>query len=552
MSKFSMRWLAVAALSAGLFQACGKSKDDCDDVNQNGMCDVDEPGHGQCPAIDRNADGECPAGTECGPRQIVVDDACEDCPAGEHAENNVCVADVDSCPTGEILDGNGGCCPDADGDDACDTPGPTCGAGETDDGQGGCCDDANGNDICDDDEVICDAGQTPDGNGGCCDDANNNLTCDDEEAALNCDADEVIYAGACCEDADGDSLCDLDPADACIGLNNSQDADEDGYCSDTDCNDNDKHTYPGASEICGSLQVNDCNNPCHAQTSGCDVNDRQAAKSGQASIEDSNGDTSDVTAAFTTPGNIAEFDSSARIDLCGNTTFTTRVKASGSGTHVNIRAVFPNTQPRLSAEMNDDAVIQASDSAMVIVSDVGIEHTFGFTGANGHGIHCDGAEVIVQNGGIQNNAADFGAGIYAKDCGANIYGDVNISGNSAKEGAALYFTDGTLSESKDGIFNVSANTVADDASAAIVVANASKINWAIGSDRPIVNFRGNRSEDGNPRDILVQENSSSSIAIRDAKFLSPGADHVRAGSSSYNYTMGVSNDLACDDTSCTP
>lgn len=579
MKNTTFQWLAVAALSAGLFQACGSSKDDeCADVNNNDICDVDEPGHGQCPALDRDAEGECPSELTCGPREILVADACEACPTGEHAENNACVADVttcpsgeilngtggccvdadandicddqeNQCPTGEIVDGSGGCCADANENDICDDQEVTCSAGEIEDGSGGCCADANENDVCDVNEVSCDAGEIPDGLGACCVDANANLTCDDAEAGLNCDATEVIYAGACCADTDNDSLCDLDPADDCIGLNNGQDSDEDGFCADLDCDDNDAFSYPGAAELCGSNVVNDCDHACHNAPVGCAAADVVAAKDGKASMRSGNNWT-DVTAAFMTSNNVHTVTGSEQIYLCGNHTFSTRIEVSGAGNAANVISAVAGTTPALSAEMNDKPVLMVADGASLYASDIAIMHNQTFSGDNGNGLFCKGASFGVSSVRIQSNSAKLGAGLFSQACTSDIVGNMSFSSNRGEEGTALYFTDESKSFCKGGNMQIGGNTIGSAASAAFTVTGKSDVNWALDPDSPVVGFRGNYAPANAPRDILV--NDDSRLTIRDANFMSPGLDHVRTGASTHTYVTGTGYDLACTATNCTP
>ena len=56
---------------------------------------------------------------------------------------------------------------------------------------------------------------------------------------------------------DNDNDGSGDPCDLCIGNDSSGDVDADGYCADSECDDNDPDNYPGNAELCDG-QDNDC------------------------------------------------------------------------------------------------------------------------------------------------------------------------------------------------------------------------------------------------------------------------------------------------------
>ncbi|MCB9780139.1 MAG: FG-GAP repeat protein [Alphaproteobacteria bacterium] len=103
--------------------------------------------------------------------------------------------------------------------------------------------------------------------------------CDDADPAVNPDATEI------CNDVDDDCDDEVDE-DAADGVAYYTDADRDGYggsesglvlCEqppDTttvtgDCDDDDGTVYPGAEEVCGDLQVNDCDGTEDAAADEC-------------------------------------------------------------------------------------------------------------------------------------------------------------------------------------------------------------------------------------------------------------------------------------------
>ena len=58
-----------------------------------------------------------------------------------------------------------------------------------------------------------------------------------------------------CDTIDND--CDLDTDEGCSS--DCIDNDDDNFCNDVDCNDNDKIIYPGAEELCSDNLDNNCN-----------------------------------------------------------------------------------------------------------------------------------------------------------------------------------------------------------------------------------------------------------------------------------------------------
>ena len=80
----------------------------------------------------------------------------------------------------------------------------------------------------------------------------NSDDCDDDNPNTNPDAEEVIDG----VDNDCDGLIDCDDPDI-ADSDLCNDADDDGFTADVDCDDNDPNTYPGAVEFCDGVD-NDC------------------------------------------------------------------------------------------------------------------------------------------------------------------------------------------------------------------------------------------------------------------------------------------------------
>lgn len=567
-------WLIAATATAGFMAGCSSDNPpkECDDLNGNGLCDTEEPGHGKCPVADRDAQGKCPdAPPHCTGIQILVDNVCEDCPAGDIAQNNVCVTPSVTCGANEIIV-NGACqdcgsnatatanecVPHCDADQILvDNACVDCDAGQVNDGSNVC--------VPEDPGPGCDAGEIL-VNDACCADANENGLCDDNEPGEGaCPVEERDADGNCptvcdptlqngdgicsCADLDLDALCDSDPADDCFGADNGNDADDDGFCTDTDCDDADAWVFPGAEEHCGQQIVNDCENPCW--DTACDAADLASAKDGLATeVTFGNGGAiwTNVTESIVGSGKVFEADGASSLYFCGVGPFEVDLRVSGQGANLTVQSGTTNVMSELTAAGQDRPVLTVKDNAYVTVSRLALTHEQGFSGQNGHGILCSQATFGIFNGFIRNNAAQKGGGIFSEGCEVMLDGEVFVGNNHAEQGAAMFFTGVSTSMTKGGDYSITGNVTEDDSSAALHVEDKSEILWNLGPDAPKANFRANRNLASLSRDIVVQ--SDAKFGIRVANFFSPAADHVRTEANTYTYGTGV--DLSCDATICSP
>ncbi len=255
--------IEAAMCPPGLTFCNGKCVDTSTDENHCGAC------NNVCSAGEFCISGVCTpvGGAACGN---------EVCEGGENCNN--CPDDCGECP-GEC--GDGTCDPDQ-GED-CNTCPDDCGE----------CPGECGDETCDPDQGE-DCGNCPDDCGPCGDADDDGYTsdvdCDDEDPSINPGATEVcngkddncdgnvdegcapvcgngiIEGGEECDDGDtvdGDGCsasCTVEPGWSCEGQPSSctyEDADDDGYTSDVDCDDNDASVNPGATELCDG-QDNDC------------------------------------------------------------------------------------------------------------------------------------------------------------------------------------------------------------------------------------------------------------------------------------------------------
>lgn len=224
---------------------------DCNDLDPSINPEVDEV----CDNVDNNCDTQIDEGGVCQDSCIVQDDGtpCDDglfCTGGDVCINQVCVGGFPVCDEGFACDEQTDSCIQSDscGDGVCD---PNIGEGA------GTC------------EVDC-VDADDDGfsvGGGDCNDLDPSINPEVDEVCDNnvddnCNGlvDDVNFCGGgfC-----GDGFCDptqesinICPED-CQDVN--VDADGDGFETPEDCNDNDPEIFPGAQEVCGDNQDNDCN-----------------------------------------------------------------------------------------------------------------------------------------------------------------------------------------------------------------------------------------------------------------------------------------------------
>ena len=577
---------AVTLATAGLISACGSgaTDTDCDDINRNGICDDQEQGHGHCDALDRDAQGQCTDGVpHCNGIQILNGDVCEDCPAGDISQNNVCVTPSVLCATNEIVVNEAcvDCGPEAtatanecvphceDHQILVKNECTDCAEGHVNDGNNLCV--SGTSPTCVDGEVLVDGVCVPDTplecgdgevlvDGVCVPDTP--LECDEGEVLIDgvcvfdnsnpCEGGMIRVDGVCCEDYDGDGLCDDDPADDCVGLENGSDADGDGFCADVDCNDNDARVYPGADEICGWPVVNDCNNPCYEE--GCREADLFAAKDGKVGQMTHGfiGVWSDVTDEIVGPNNAYQVSNERTLYFCGEGPFQVYPLATGSGT-LHLRSGLEGVTPTLSAFDEDRPVVSVSYQAALTLQGLTLEHQAGFEGIHGHGLRCEQATVTISDVTFRNNAASEGGGVHANLCLFHMDETVVFDENRADRGAGMFITGRTNNSARRASLHFEGNITADSDSAALHVEKGASVLWNQSADMPQASFRGNVDQSGQPRDIRVTAGGGSTatvLEIREALFFSSGAGHVRTDSTTHLYSTGV--DLACTTAICLP
>lgn len=569
----------VAAI--GLLTACGESADVddtatcgdneivvdsacCLDINDNGVCDVDE------------------TEMDCEENENFVDGLC----CVDEDENGVC--DADECASDEsYVDGE--CCVDEDENGICDSE-------ETDDEcaadealvDGECCVDENANGICDseetDDECAADEILV---DGECCVDENANGICDDDETAEDCDdLTEIFVDGMCCEDLDGDELCDDDPADSCFGLDNDNDADNDGFCADVDCDDNNALIYPGAPELCGFHAVNDCDNPCYAAADASsdrcnDAGTFHEIKEGLVGErDDETGTWRDATDEVSGTGVVYDAEGQKTLYFCGTTDDTASevdIRAAGADTILNLTTGIAQV-PALIGSKQNQPVLRVSHDATLALRDMVVAHDELSGATEAHGLKCEGATARMNSTVVfTRNSATEGGAIYAEKCrlassqsllitdnhakiGGGVYlsnsvfehgrSHVELSANSAAYGAAMYLTNASRSNSTQGQIRVLENTVENAGSAALHLVGASIAAWSssisLNSDGYV--FKKNLSPNNVALDIVVSD--ASELDVSAVNFEPPNVGHVSTDQNDYAVTPQDA-DLVCDDTTCT-
>lgn len=565
------KWLLAGLLAAGMMNACSGDDpiEDCADVNNNGICDVNEPGHGQCDAEDRNQQGVCPGTVHCTGVEILVDGECEACPTGQVAVNNVCETPSVTCEANEIIV-NDECVECEEDETATDNQCVPhcsntqivvnntcidCAPGEVNDGNNVC----EPESPCDDpDETFID--------GACCVDANENGLCDADEPGDGtcpveerdefgecptvCHEDLEIEPGVCeCLDADLDGLCDSSDDDDCFGLLNGQDEDGDGFCADTDCLDIMATTYPGAPESCGDVMVNDCDHPCWADNSCATL--IESVKEGRATLryqEDLQNIVEDVSDLFTDPDFVLEIDTTASLSFCGNTTFSGGVRVSGEGSTVDIGWGYGN--PTLNRGMSDGPVVEVRDGAWVSIDGLNFSHDPMATGAHAHGIKCVNAILGVGDLDISHNHAGLGGGIYGEKCDLRVNSDLSINGNRAKLGSAIYLGEESFSIAGITQVTIAGNVVQASDSGAIHLVN-STMDWVNAFANPTVSWRGNHLVDDANTNRDVYLDNTSEFAVSEATFLGPQSDNVFVETQNFLYSGTITN-LACSGSGCQP
>ncbi|GGH43288.1 GEVED domain-containing protein [Mangrovimonas yunxiaonensis] len=249
---------------------------DCNDICQgNDLVDTDLDGTPDdcdaCPLDSNNdsdGDGVCDSEDVCPDFNDLADadgdnvpDGCDVCPGHDDAIDSDGDGVPDGCDNCEDADEDGICVDTDCNDNDANIGAPTTWYADADnDGYGDPNDTteacqqpdgyvANNADICIgfDDNLDADGDGTPDGCDACPLDSNN-----DSDGDGVCDSDDICPGFNDLADADGDNVpdgCDVCPNhDDAIdsdgdgvpdGCDNCEDADEDGICADTDCNDND-------------------------------------------------------------------------------------------------------------------------------------------------------------------------------------------------------------------------------------------------------------------------------------------------------------------------
>ena len=277
---------AAEACTGGLDEDCDGLVDAADPDCATTGCTEEDP--------DGDEDGYC-ASQDCNDANPSINPgAAEVCDDGrerdEDCDGLVDAADPD-CSTGGCSEED----PDADEDGYCASqdcndanPSINPGAAEICDGQGR---DEDCDGLADEADPGCSTGgcsdEDPDldEDGVCASE-----DCNDENPAVHPGAAEICGGGI---DEDCDHLIDAaDPDCASSGCTEEDpDADGDGHCASTDCNDEDPSAHPGATEICDEGFDEDCDGLANEEDpdcSGCTEEDPDADGDGHCASTDCN------------------------------------------------------------------------------------------------------------------------------------------------------------------------------------------------------------------------------------------------------------------------
>jgi len=390
---------------------------DCLDADADGICDDEDPCHGDHAFGDTDADGMC-NDLDSDDDNDGCDDAVDAAPqaASPDTDGDGTADDCDDCPEDAADDSDGDTVCDgvdicAGFDDLLDTDGDT-----APDGCDPCPDDPNddsdGDSICDsddlcpgyDDQIDTDGDANPDDCDPCPldinDDSDFDGICDSDDICPygddNLDGDGDGVADGCdpCpldnpDDTDGDGVCDT--WDACPGyIDGAFDADGDGYdIASGDCNDCEPLIGPDAFDIPGSLIDENCDGVVDEPRSICDAG---------------------LAVADNDPMNAA-----AAMDMCD----TVAVVGHGVQTAGYVRAAGAATvgsnQSGLVGSWGNTVVPQHGNSMLVLSS--GVAREFGAPGA------C-GADSCVHGGGVP--PAGFPQNVPGCQGGIGIADDIGI------------------------------------------------------------------------------------------------------------------------------
>lgn len=302
-----------------------------------------------------------------------------------------------------------------------------------------------------------------------------NSDCDDGVAAVNPAAVEV------CDDADVDEDCSgaADDADAGVDPRSRStfydDVDQDGYgdaraplsfcdapvgavSDDTDCDDDNANSFPGAVELCDG-QDNDC--------------DGDSSDVGLVSFEDVGGVWTSLTGVFSagTASSPVSWVSSAAgtLWLCNDTFYATLEAAHDLNLHGYAGDEVLDgaaTSSVLSIETDGIAVSVQDLTLQNGLGDRAILAAYGYS-ASGGGIACAAAADLTLDGVTLsgNVAPELGGGLAAEGCTVDLY-DSAVLDNAAEYGGGLLVVDSTVTVTDS---RVEGNIADDDGGGLLLV-----------------------------------------------------------------------------------
>ena len=231
------------------------------------------------------------------------------------------------------------------------------------------------------------------------------------------------------------------------------DADGDGFDVETDCDDTDPLTYPGAVEFCDSVD-NDC--------------DPDTSEDGTAAFEGADG--LQPFSFADSPDELTVVDAPGTLRLCGGV-HTGRLDVRAD---LELRTADGYAHAELEGGQRGSVVVVDTPGVTVLVD--GVDLVRG-TGPHGGGIACTTtATVSVQHATLHSHEATVSGGaIHAAEGCALTLTEVAVVGNSAQDGGGLAldsgasavisdsaFTDNAAAASGGGVRAVEARLTIDD------------------------------------------------------------------------------------------